>query len=386
MDAEKFVDAVERFFLDVIGTIIPGLGLLAGVWAIFGPVPLGKLSLAPPTTDTGWTLVVVLSYVLGHGITSMGEKIIVEVVGKGGKKWPLKWFPAKNLDTDQEIRRKIAERATTRAVAEAVLGKGTTPAADDVRMLRNAAMTMAPEGTPTVMRLTFIGLLNLGVATVLWGVATLLLGSRAVHLARVALKGENVQTAGWALATAAGIGVVLFIASMPFLERRFGFYGSSLHLPFDKAAANLAKEKRKKAEEAMPPPPHAVPTVYLSGEVSSGWQENVVNGAPGPVYLNPMAPRLTEPQAHMPWRLAAVRTSDWVFANPANTFADVCAVAFEVGYAQALGKQIIVVDNGDTNSPIAPCLQLLRQSADVPVKTIEEGIQYVKNRVALLAG
>ena len=178
MNAEKFVAAIEKFFLDVIGTIIPGLALLGGVWAVCGSVKLGTLSLAAPKTDSAWTLTIVVAYVLGHALTGLGERVVVPLVAPLGKWKPVKWFTG-DFGTDEDYFQHMKGDAAVLAVAEAAFGKGAKPAdMKKFKGLRSTAMTFASAQEHTLHRFTFISLLNQGIATALWVVATMLLVSR----------------------------------------------------------------------------------------------------------------------------------------------------------------------------------------------------------------
>jgi len=83
--------------------------------------------------------------------------------------------------------------------------------------------------------------------------------------------------------------------------------------------------------------------VYLAGGFYSNWQELVKKYAPGPTYLDPSATGLKNPAEYTKWDRTAIEISDIVFAyiepdNPGGY-----ALGYELGYADALRKDIILV-------------------------------------------
>jgi len=76
MKAGELIEALERFFLDFVGTVLPGMALLAG-FCYVTKTPFTKLSepLFDKPGEFIWVMIICLSYILGHGITSMGHKI-----------------------------------------------------------------------------------------------------------------------------------------------------------------------------------------------------------------------------------------------------------------------------------------------------------------------
>jgi hypothetical protein len=78
MKVENLVEAVERFFLDFIGLIIPGALMIAALWLLRGhPTFLGLSPLFPPTDTSVWVVLIVISYVAGHAVTSIGHVLVL---------------------------------------------------------------------------------------------------------------------------------------------------------------------------------------------------------------------------------------------------------------------------------------------------------------------
>ncbi len=82
--------------------------------------------------------------------------------------------------------------------------------------------------------------------------------------------------------------------------------------------------------------------------------------------------------------MAALRTSDVIFAaleggKPAD------ALAMQMGYAKALGKHVILVDQKSATEPAAAAsLEPLAALADAPFPTLAEGITYLQERLKLM--
>lgn len=86
-------------------------------------------------------------------------------------------------------------------------------------------------------------------------------------------------------------------------------------------------------------------TVYLAGDMKSGWQDtfaNIVNGEA--TLLDPRSHGLSDPAAYTRWDLDAVAKSDAVvvFMGPHNPSG--YGLCVEAGYAHALGIPTFFVD------------------------------------------
>lgn len=87
------------------------------------------------------------------------------------------------------------------------------------------------------------------------------------------------------------------------------------------------------------------PRVYLAGGMHSGWQDFVLRevGAIA-VFLDPRSHGLKEPHAYVRRDLALVRKADIVFACLERSNPSGFGLAVEIGFAHALGKKVILVD------------------------------------------
>ena len=87
-------------------------------------------------------------------------------------------------------------------------------------------------------------------------------------------------------------------------------------------------------------------TLYLAGGFHSGWQA-AVHEVLGDQYiiLDPSTHDLPDASAYTAWDLKAIRRCDAVLAHMENTNPGGYALAMELGFARALGKTIVLVDN-----------------------------------------
>ena len=78
MKTGEFIEAVERFFLDIIGTLLPGFALLVSLCYVTGKpfVNFSRVLFEKETNYHEWALLLGLSYMLGHAVTSFGTTVV----------------------------------------------------------------------------------------------------------------------------------------------------------------------------------------------------------------------------------------------------------------------------------------------------------------------
>ena len=129
--------------------------------------------------------------------------------------------------------------------------------------------------------------------------------------------------------------------------------------------------------------PDGTLTVYLAGGFRSGWQEKVFSALPDLVYKDPSKHGLTDPVLYTEWDLQAIRESDVVFAYLEATNPAGYALALEVGYAKALGKVVVLVDEKSSrNEQAGRYLQMLRSAADATFDSFDEGLTHLERLAA----
>lgn len=116
--------------------------------------------------------------------------------------------------------------------------------------------------------------------------------------------------------------------------------------------------------------------VYLAGGFRSGWQARAVAVLNNYELFDPSTHNLDDPKAFTEWDLNAVRRSDIVLANMERTNPGGYALALEVGFAKALSKYIILVDQ--IEDPIVDrYFEMVRQVADMVFEDLESALTYL---------
>ena len=81
MKVGEVLGIIERFFLDVVGMVIPGSLLLLGLWAILDrPTFLGISTITPFSGGASDAVILIMSYVMGYAVSSFGDNILIRVV------------------------------------------------------------------------------------------------------------------------------------------------------------------------------------------------------------------------------------------------------------------------------------------------------------------
>lgn len=120
-------------------------------------------------------------------------------------------------------------------------------------------------------------------------------------------------------------------------------------------------------------------TVYLAGGFHSGWQDSIIKVFPNFHFFDPRTHNLKDEKQYTLWDLTAIRQSDWVFAylekdNPAGF-----ALALEIGYAKALDKFVLLVDEkSPSDERNRRYLGMVRSTSDIVFDSFEEGLKYME--------
>ena len=387
MKATDIVEAIERFFLDIIGIVIPGAALLFGLGYILKtPDRIRDISLFAPRESRDWVALVAVSYVMGHAVTSIGHSLLlpgIESLAARLKKFSFKGisfskFVPKFIVPESELADKIKADPVFKATVTKLLK--TTPDLDvdkatiKVSSWRNIAMSLVPDQRHTIYRFMFLSQLNLGIATVSFLLSVTWLSVNA--LATANLVSDTRPLNGWWLG--------LLVSSLwPFLERRYRFYSPAMQVPFSMALAEMQKDAKKNvapSEQLLSPMLRARPdAIYLAGGFQSGWQGRVKAAVPQFSYLDPRAHGLANKAEYTVWDLEAVRRCSWVFAYLESTNPGGFALALEIGYAKALGKRVIFVDERSASDPqIGRYLTMISAASDVVFNNLEDGIDFLQ--------
>ena len=118
------------------------------------------------------------------------------------------------------------------------------------------------------------------------------------------------------------------------------------------------------------------PTVYLAGDSKSGWQARVCKAIQDLQLLDPSKHDLADPKELTRWGLQAIRDSDVVLGYLDKEDQNGHALAFELGYAKALGKTILLVhENGAGDEDTY--FQTVREVADFCFDSLGEAVSYL---------
>ena len=369
MKSQQWFLALERFFLDIIGTVLPGLVFLVPfllyvqVFTGGKAVPLFSFE----QISSQWVLVIAGSYIIGHVLASVGHRILaryVHVLSRGV--WGIK--------SQETIASEIIQSKNGSLFEEWVSGKISNYSREDdsrnaLSQLRNIAMSfLTQEQYQLIHRFMFLSLLNLSVA-----VALLVLCLMSV------LSPLLVKWLGFAIWD--GPSLFWFLVLVPFLiERRFTFYKTSMATPFSMALGYLTVQRSKKSGPEGDCPTNVSsgkPKVYLAGGMRSGWQDQVMSRLAGADYYDPREHKYKDVRHYTEWDLEAIKRSDWMFAyfeaeNPSGF-----GLALEIGFAKALNKTVILVDEKSaSDDEVRNYFAMCREAADVCFDDLGKALDY----------
>jgi len=115
--------------------------------------------------------------------------------------------------------------------------------------------------------------------------------------------------------------------------------------------------------------------VYLAGGMRNGWREVVKRVVPTHTYSDPSLHGLITEKEYTEWDLAAIRDADVVFGymefdNPSGI-----GLSNEIGYAYALGKYIIFVDESSEAKSVY--MGMCRVEATMVFSLLREAIDHL---------
>ena len=123
--------------------------------------------------------------------------------------------------------------------------------------------------------------------------------------------------------------------------------------------------------------------VYLAGGINdSNWQNAVITGVDmaNYVFFNPREHLLTNSREYTTWDLYYVKNCDILFAYMQKENPSGFGLTLEVGYARALDKPIILIDEKSlSDEPFANRFKIVRESASLVFDNLQEGIKFLKS-------
>ena len=353
MQQPQWLEAAERFWLDLVGTIVPGAFLLVPISFAIAPLFPGKLAV-PPATSFDWAVLIVGSFAAGHVVSPIGVWLVDKLVAR------LLGFM--NVKSYNSIAGEIVKSESFR-ICEGDSGLSNTdvPTTRRLTEVRNVVMsTLKESDRHTTYRFMFLSLFNRGVAT-----SIVIVGVVIVALAW--------SYAEISLARGDRIVLVLGALAVPFLFERASYFQSvTLRVPFSmrlgalRGTAAGGPSSRQSADTER--------LVYLAGGFHSGWLDRVIQSLEGFKWLDPRKHGLQAPAAYTEWDLQAVRACDILLAYAESTNPGLYSLALEIGFARAIGKKVILVVPPDIAPSTKKYLAMCEAAADVTVATLDEAI------------
>jgi nucleoside 2-deoxyribosyltransferase len=122
--------------------------------------------------------------------------------------------------------------------------------------------------------------------------------------------------------------------------------------------------------------------VFLSGGMNdSNWQQEVIDfvGTDGFIYFNPREHSLINPREYTMWDLFYVKNCEVIFAYMQKDNPSGFGLTLEIGYAAALGKQIILIDEKSTSDKLfEQKFKIVRESSTIVFDNFSDGLTFLK--------
>jgi len=120
--------------------------------------------------------------------------------------------------------------------------------------------------------------------------------------------------------------------------------------------------------------------VYLSGGMRTNWQGKVMQSCGDKfVFFNPYEHNIDKSIEYTQWDIFHVKESDILFAYIEKSNPSGIGLALEIGYAKALSKLIILVDEKSGQyDDFRKYFNIVRDSASVVFDNLDDGIKYLK--------
>lgn len=126
-----------------------------------------------------------------------------------------------------------------------------------------------------------------------------------------------------------------------------------------------------------------IQSVYLAGGLSSGWQQKVIAALERQfVFYNPGAHEINEGEEYTAWDLHYVRRCDIMFGYMEATNPSGIGLSLEVGYARAMAKTVILVDERSaSDQAFAHRFHIVRETATITLNSLSDGIRVLQSFV-----
>ena len=116
--------------------------------------------------------------------------------------------------------------------------------------------------------------------------------------------------------------------------------------------------------------------VYLSGGMKTKWQDSIIQQFPNVVFLDPRSRGLLREDQYTFCNVLAIKQADIILAHIDKYEQSGIGLALEVGFAHAIGKLIIFVDQSPPE--LREKYGMVRQLANVVFYDLDQSLHYLK--------
>jgi nucleoside 2-deoxyribosyltransferase len=118
--------------------------------------------------------------------------------------------------------------------------------------------------------------------------------------------------------------------------------------------------------------------VFLCGGLKTGWQDEVKDVAPDFFFFDPRNNNSNDPAEYTSWDLLGIKLADIVFAYIEEDNPGIYNMALELGYARALGKVVILIDEKSPSDPqFRHYTGMLKEAADIYFTSFATGLMLI---------
>ena len=120
--------------------------------------------------------------------------------------------------------------------------------------------------------------------------------------------------------------------------------------------------------------------VYLAGGMTNNWREKIIEKFSDRLTIySPIDHKLKDENLYTVWDLHFVKKSDIIFAYMEADNPSGFGLTLEIGYAKALSKTIILIDEKSKNdNDFAKKFMIVRKSSSVIFEDFIEGVRYLE--------
>lgn len=117
--------------------------------------------------------------------------------------------------------------------------------------------------------------------------------------------------------------------------------------------------------------------IYLAGGFKSGWQASTMRQLPCYAFFDPSQHNIQDAAAYTKWDLDAIRASDIILGYMESSNPGGYSLALEIGFAHALSKTVLLVDEIKAPS-VSRYFEMVRQCSSHVFTTLDQAIEYLR--------